>query len=1465
MVRRLVHALIIVLTLVVGAAAAAVIVSQTAWFKDWLRGYIERQANQYLNGQFSIQRLGGNLFFGIELENVGVSMDGSQIVAVKDLGLDYNVFQLIASGLSVDNIRLNQPVLYLRRDGDTWSIGRLLKRERSEADRQGPARSIAIDDIGVTDGSVVIDGAVGTSGVELPKRFDRLDAKLSFRYEPVRYSVEIANVSFRGSDPAIALNALSGGVSVRNDTVFVDQLAVRTAETSLTLDGAVEQYLTRPIFKVQLTSDKFSLPEFAPLVPSLSGISLQPAFELKLNGPIDGLGVDMNVRSSAGQVTGNVIADLMTPGRSVNGTISVRHLDLASVLKNPKQRSDITGDAQIDVRFASLADLDSLDGSITLHAPRVAAAGYTAEAVEAKATFDGRRVGIDAKGSAYGATATAAGRVTLPATADTARNEPLAFDLRGETRNVDLRRMPRNFKIPPAATNLNATYHMVGAVPSGAGRRDVRGEARLRRSTIAGAAIADGSRATFSMRGNDIAYSADATLSSLDLQRVGEQFNVPALATDRYASSIDGHIVANGKGTTRQNLELTARGSVADSSILGGWIPQLAFDATVGHDAAHVKANGSFADFDPAVITGKPAAHGHVGGTLDLDVTLAHVSRGVAADTLQAAGRVDLEPSKIGELEITRANIVGDYRDSTGVIRALDIVGPDLNVNATGTLALNDTGESNLTVHADSLRLDEIGRMVDRPIAGIGKVDATVTGNRRELQATGNFTGGGVKYGNNGALGLSSDFTAIVSDLDAANTRVSAVTHGTLVSIAGQDVNELTAKTEYAGKQLTFDATATQPRRSLQTAGTVVLHPDHQEVHLQRLALQSQGVAWTTAPGSQAAIQYARDAVTVKDLHLVNGAQEISADGTFGRPGQAMAVTLNNIDLATVDALLLRPPRFSGRMTASARVSGTKSAPSVEGDFSVAQGGFRQFQYDTFTGTFDYSRTGVTLDARLQQNPTTWLTAKGYVPATLFKPAAARSGEAAGHGAAAAPEDRIDLRVDSSPIDLGIVQGLTTAVSNVTGTLEAHVQITGSGADPHPTGEVAVQNGAFTVDQTGVGYTRLNGVVDLQPDRVHITNLVVLDNHQSALSVTGDLAIHDRQVGGMQLYVTARDFKVIDNDLGNVRLNSNLEIAGELRAPRVEGDVSVSTGQVNVDEIVAVTGDSGYATEPTEYLAAPDRAEPPPSAATTAVDALRMDVRLIVPDDLIVKAISLQTPGSPVGIGAFTITMGGELRAMKEPGGRVRLIGAANTVRGFYDFQGRRFTILRDGTIRFDGTSELDPMLDVRAQRVIRAVTARVNVRGTLKKPEIILTSTPALEPADIMSLIVFNQPINLLGEGQQISLMERAQSLAASTATGALARSISDRLNLDEFSITLAPETGDDAQLTIGQQIGQNLYMKVEQGIGDDSQTNFVLEYELTDWLRLQTNVLQGSSTQQQLFQRMQGSGVDLLFFFSY
>ena len=1472
-VKRVAHVLIIVMTLLVGATAAAVIVSQTAWFKNRLRGYIVSEAKQYLNGTLSIERIGGNLFFGVEMENIGLSMDGSPVVAVKGLGLDYNVFELFTRGLSVDSIRLDKPIIYLRREGDTWSLSRLVKKQETEADRSGPAKPIAIDTIGITDGSVVVQSPVGTSGIAVPKRFDHLDAKLSFRYEPVRYSIEITHVSFRGSEPAIALNAVSGGIAVKDDTVFVQKLALRTSETSLSIDGAVQHYLTNPIFNLQISSDKLSVPEIAGLVPALAGIRLQPSFNVKAEGPLDRLGVEMNVQSSAGMASGTLVADLLTPGQAVQGDLSVRHLDLSTLLNDPARKSDITANARVDLHGEALSHINGLHGTLSLDSPRLVAGGYVAERLHANARINGRQLGIDGSALAYGAAATVAGRVTLP---DFDRKErTVAYDLHGQARHVDLRRLPRELDVPPAATNVNAEYHVVSPVaqafrPADAGLKpratSLSADLRFQPSTVAGARIAAGGTAGVTIHGADVVYRADVAVADLDLQRVGEQFRVPALATDRYKSALNGHIVANGHGTTPATMDATATGTLTDSSILGGTIPQLDFNAAIARDTAHVKAAGSFAGFDPAVASGKPEAKGRVAGTLDVDAIVAHMSSGVTPDSVQADGKVTLQPSTIGGVEITRAALDGAYHDSIGDIRALDIIGRDVNVQASGTLALNDTGRSNLKVHADSPSLAAIGKLVDLPITGIGKVDATVTGNKRELKATGNVIGDGVKYGETGALTVSGNFTAVLPELTIADANVVADTHATFVSIAGQEINELDAKTTYRQKQLDFDATAKQPQRSVGAAGTLVLHPDHQEVHLQRLGLLTQGQTWQLAQGSQTTINYAHDALAVKNLRLMNGGQQIAADGTFGQPGDALEVTLTNVDLANVDALRLRPPQLTGTLTASATITGTTAAPDVKGNFRVDKGGFQQYRYDSFGGTVNYAGSGLTLDTKLQQNPTTSLTAKGYVPMTLFKGPTAAADRAAAHGATVAPGDRIDLHVESTPIDLGLIQGFTTTLSNVTGTLQAKIDVTGSAADPHPTGVVTVDKGAFTVVPTRVSYSNLQGKIDLQADKVHIDHISVLDNHQSSLSITGDLAIHELQLGGVELFVTANDFKVIDNNLGNVRVNSSLQIAGELRAPRIEGDLGISTGQVNLDEILTLANDSAYATQQTEYLTKPADAAAP-TAVASPLDALTMDVRVTVPDDLVVKASELRSPGAPVSLGAINVTLGGDMRATKAPGQQIVLIGSVNTVRGTYDFQGRRFDILRDGTVRFDGEAlnEMDPVLDIRTRRLIQGVEARVNVRGTMRQPDIVLSSTPPLEQADILSLIVFNQPINSLGEGQQISLAQRAQQMATGALAGELASSIGNALGLDTFEINTAPENGGAASLTIGQQLGQNLYVKVEQGIGGQSETNFILEYELTRWLRLRTNVLQGSSTQQQLFQRMQGSGVDLLFFFSY
>ena len=94
-------------------------------------------------------------------------------------------------------------------------------------------------------------------------------------------------------------------------------------------------------------------------------------------------------------------------------------------------------------------------------------------------------------------------------------------------------------------------------------------------------------------------------------------------------------------------------------------------------------------------------------------------------------------------------------------------------------------------------------------------------------------------------------------------------------------------------------------------------------------------------------------------------------------------------------------------------------------------------------------------------------------------------------------------------------------------------------------------------------------------------------------------------------------------------------------------------------------------------------------------DAATIDVRLRLPDDLLLRGRDMHASFSRVGLGDMNITVGGELQIRKAPAGQPDLIGTVTVVRGFYDFQGRRFEVLRDSQIRFQGTRPIDPALQV--------------------------------------------------------------------------------------------------------------------------------------------------------------------------
>jgi translocation and assembly module TamB len=605
--------------------------------------------------------------------------------------------------------------------------------------------------------------------------------------------------------------------------------------------------------------------------------------------------------------------------------------------------------------------------------------------------------------------------------------------------------------------------------------------------------------------------------------------------------------------------------------------------------------------------------------------------------------------------------------------------------------------------------------------------------------------------------------------------------------------------------------------------------------------------------------------------------------------------------------MLRDPQQITGMLTANAVISGPTNAPNVKGEFNLAPGAFQQFMFESLGGTVDYAKSGLELDVKLQQTPTAWLTAKGHAPMTLFTGA---STETAAEHVAPAPGEEVDIQVASSPIDLGVVQGFTSSVGDVMGTLQANFKVTGSGPDPHLDGTIEVKGGAFKVPDLGTSYTGLDTRIQLEPDAIRISEMRILDNHDSALTVGGELGVHGRSVGGVDVSMKAEDFKVIDNELGNMRVDTDVHLTGEIRKPRVEGKVNLSTGTLDVAKLLERFASTAYSTEATEFPGAneaPDASErvrsnadipaaadatKPNAGADTAVntreetdkartaepayvytpptpsvfETLNLNLMLGIPDDLVLRGRDIRPGGEGVSLGDLNITVGGQVQIYKVPYDTLRLTGDVHTIRGTYVFQGRRFEIMRDGRIRFIGGDEIDPILDLEARRVISSVEAFIRVRGTMRQPELAFRSNPPLDEADVLALIVFNQSLNELGEAEQVSLAQRAGDLATGYLASGLTRSIGNALNLSEFELQAVGDNGSGPSITVGQQVGKDLFFRVRQGFGSAQATEFILEYQLAQYLRLAASAAETSgATQRVQFRRVERGGIDLIFFFAY
>jgi translocation-and-assembly-module (TAM) inner membrane subunit TamB-like protein len=1429
--------LIAVVLVLLGAALAII---ETGWAKNRIRGLIVRQANQYLTATLDIARLEGSLLRGIRLGDVSVSRDGATLIHIDEISLVYSLRELIQPGVVIRSVRLTRPVIVGGRQPDgRWDLAALVKRETREEERTGPARPIEVQSIEVFDGRISLRNPLDFGAAHVPTEFEKLNAVFRFAYFPVRWTLTFDRVSWIGRAPDLSVNRLAGALGHGPGGWFFERFSVETPRSAFTLSGRINRDRQPTDLDLSVNAARFAFQEWAGVLRGLKNIAVDASFDTSLKGPVTALDTQVRLAGTGGSVSGRLTLDTTVPGWHGSGAVDVGRLNLARWLNRSDRPSDITGHVTFDLALELGRHFPR--GVYTFTGPHAMYMEYAADDVRARGQITAASVLIaDARAVAYGANVTTTdGAIGI--------DDPFPFRFQGTAARVDLRRVPESVPVPHVESVLTFDYDVSGQFS----QPFISGHAVFAPSEFLGAAVGAGATGSIDTSQKPLRFTGDGDVAGLNLHRFGEGLDVGWLRDPRYEGTLTGHFRVDGSGTDAATLALTGGGRVARAEIFKGVLA----DADVAIDISDGTLRGSYdgelATIDPAIPFADPRFDASLTGSGRVTVTARDLlTRDTSMADYDVQGAMTLRSSTVRNLHVDRGQLEASLANSTLTVSRMELTGPEIEGKANGSLAFAGDTVSDFTYDLARVDLARVRSMTGQEMSGLFSTKGRATGPSTALRLVGDASLMQLDAFDVHATTLAGtyDITVPSGDLSQSTARVEG--RGSFLSILGQSVLQASGTVTSDAQRIGFDLALTQQEgRSGSLAGHVLLNQERHEAALQDLTIALGSSPWRLVPQTPPpTVTWSDAGLAITPVEFVDGREDerIRASGTWRYDGTgALHVTASHVFLDTLGGVFKQPARYGGVMDVDATIRGTREHPRVAATVTVSNGRVERVTYQQLTGRVDYTDQNLDIDMRLDQSPGIWITAVGTVPLALFT--------------AGGPEQPLDVAIKSSGIDLGLLEGLTDVVRDVSGELRVDVKAVGTTRDPHFEGSINVAGAAFEASATGAKYKNATAALTLSQDRIGVDALHVEDANGRPLEVRGSLGTHELRVGDLEIEITARRFEVLRNELGRMEIDAALRLRGRYESPRLTGDLTITGGNVQVDEILQRTLFQPYSTEPTAI------ADVDPVAALNPWNRLGLDISLHVPNTLRLTGENVQiSSGTPIGLGEINLRVLGDLYLYKDPGQPMSVTGSFDRLSGTYAFQGRRFEVDPASSINFRG--DLNPEIYVTVTRVISGVETRVSIFGPLQQPELRLASTPTLDESDILSLIVFNTSTNQLSSGQQQELMVRAGTLAAGFLAAPIVSAIENEIGIDLLELEAGGDVGAGPRLTIGEEIAPGLVARFSRQFGQESYDEAAIEYSLSRLLRLRATFSDAQTLNSRSpFRRVERAGIDLLLFFSF
>ncbi len=413
----------------------------------------------------------------------------------------------------------------------------------------------------------------------------------------------------------------------------------------------------------------------------------------------------------------------------------------------------------------------------------------------------------------------------------------------------------------------------------------------------------------------------------------------------------------------------------------------------------------------------------------------------------------------------------------------------------------------------------------------------------------------------------------------------------------------------------------------------------------------------------------------------------------------------------------------------------------------------------------------------------------------------------------------LSARIDIPGLDIApFSRLLPTAFYKAEGTVKGQVIADGTIARPSIQGWIALEQGAVTIAELNQRLQQVGVTVALDGVRARISELTFSSGKGQGTGALEAIYLGDGRVQG-QGEIDLDRFPFVKPGIPEGLIDSNMQVRFEHAPERT--DVAVAFRDTNL-RLLQTTGsrvprgiqasDSLVFVDPRDVQAKQKKQRGKALLPETA-HQLHLTVDMTDPTEIRGRGVEMRWAGKLLVVSAAgTNDIKGKIRAFP----------------GRFQFLGNTFEI-ESGEITLPVSGELDPFVHIVAGAMTPEAQVTVTVRGRASRPELMLTSDPAMSQYEIVSLLVTGKS-DTAEQGDE-DVQTKAASLLLAFQNPTLERQLYSRLGLDKVDVKLGRSV-EEPIVVVGKRLGKRLYVETEyhhNAPPDENTTGARVEYRLS------------------------------------